>query len=135
MLSERVEICEMDPPNLYPELTAILPARRASCEAMDALFVAAARAVGLAARLNPANEAKEVWSEGAYCPLIPGRKADAMLVLVEKSGRELQYGVHFSVGVLENGAFRTLHLYGSTLKGRLEIPVFAGKYRVLKTIC
>ena len=41
------------------------------------------------------------------------------------------YGVHFTVGVLENGVYRTLHLHDCMLRDELEIPVFAGRYRVV----
>lgn len=129
-LCEEIEICEMMPATLTPELCSMVHAGKAGRSALDALFVAAARANGIAARLNPGTGEKEIWS-GRWTALLPARQADAKLVLVEKSGSELVYGVHFTVGVKENGAFRTLSMNGTVLKGRLEIPVFAGKYRVM----
>lgn len=132
MMRDAIELCEMTPVTLTPDLRAMVRAKRASEAALDVLYVAAARANGIAARLNPVSMEKEIW-DGQWKSLLPTRKADAKLVLVEKSGRELVYGVHFTVGVKRGGAFHTLNLYGASLKGRLEIPVFAGKYRV--TVC
>ena len=130
-LEERLTLCDMGPANLTPDLRAVMRSGRCSADARDVLFVACARALGIAARLNPATGEKEFYDGAAYRALFPARQADAALILVNRSGRELQYGVHFTVGVLENGAYRTLHLYGRTLRETLEIPVFAGRYRVI----
>lgn len=129
-LCENIEICEMMPATLTPELCSMVHAKKAGRSALDALFVAAARANGIAARLNPGSGEKEIWN-GEWTALVPARQADAKLILTEKSGSELVYGVHFTVGVKENGAFRTLSMNGTVLRDRLEIPVFAGKYRVM----
>lgn len=129
-LCNEIEICEMTPVTLTPDLRAAARAKRASEAVLDVLFIAAARANGIAARLNPGSGEKEIW-DGEWKSLIPAKQADAKLVLVEKSGRELVYGVHFTIGVKEGGAFRTLSMNGTVLKDRLEIPVFAGQYRVI----
>lgn len=116
---------------LIPDLRAALRAGVAGAQTRNVLFIAAARALGIAARLNPATGEKEIWQKGGYVSLLPMRRADAVLTLREETGRELQYGLHFTVGVLEGGVYRTLRLYGSTLKASLEIPVFPGRYRVI----
>lgn len=129
-LCDAIELCEMTPATLTPDLRAMARAKKASLAALDVLFVATARANGIAARLNPGTMEKEIW-DGKWKSLLLARQTDAKLVLVEKSGRELVYGVHFTVGVKCGGAFRTLSMNGAVLKGRLEIPVFAGSYRVI----
>ena len=129
-LCEKMEICELMPSSLTPELCSMVHAKKAGRSALDALFVAAARANGMAARLNPGSGEKEVW-KGEWTALLPSRQADAKLILTEHSGRELIYGVHFTVGVKEGGAFRTLSMNGTVLKNRLEIPVFSGQYRII----
>lgn len=129
-LGEKYEICEMTPVTLTPDLRAVAKANCASEAVLDVLFVAAARANGIAARLNPGTGEKEIWNDG-WTALIPAKQADAKLVLTENSGRELIYGVHFTIGVKEGGAFRTLSMNGTVLKDRLELPVFAGQYRVV----
>lgn len=129
-LCEKYEISEMTPVTLAPDLRAAAKANALSETVLDVLFVAAVRANGLAARLNPGTGEKEIW-DGGWKSLIPAKQADASLVLTDQSGRELVYGVHFTVGVKEGGTFRTLGLNGTVLKGRLELPVFAGQYRVI----
>ncbi len=129
-LSNEIEICEMTPVTLTPDLRAVANAKRASEAVLDVLFVASARANGIAARLNPGTGEKEVW-DGEWKSLLPAKQTDAKLVLVNSSGRELIYGVHFTIGVKEGGAFRTLSMNGTVLKDRLELPLFAGKYRVI----
>lgn len=128
-LKDRVTLCAPEPPAFAPG--DVLESGVGSAAALDALFVAAARAQGLAARLNPATGEKEVYADGAYRVLLPGRQADGKLVLTEASGRELLYGTHFTVGLLENGAYRTLALPGAALRNRLELPVPPGRYRIL----
>ena len=130
-LKERLTVCAMEPATLVPDLRAVIRAGRCSEAVMDVLFVACARALGMAARLNPATGEKEYFDGSGYRALFPARQADAKLTLINRSGRELQYGVHFTVGVLENGVYRTLHLYDCTLRDEMEIPVFAGSYRVV----
>jgi len=131
-LKEKYEICEMTPVTLTPDLRAAAKAERLSESVLDVLFVAVARANGIAARLNPGTGEKEVWN-GAWESLIPAKQTDAKLVLVNTSGRELVYGVHFTIGVKEGGAFRTLSMNGTAMKERMELPLFAGEYRV--TVC
>lgn len=129
-LQDAIEICETTGVSLTPDLRAMVKVKKAGEADLDVLFVAAARANGIAARLNPGSGEKEIWN-GEWKALLPAKQADARLVLVEKTGRELVYGVHFTVGIKEGGAFRTLSMNGTVLKGKLEIPVFAGKYRVM----
>ena len=130
MLCNEIEIREMTPVTLTPDLRAAANAKRASKAVLDVLFVAAARANGIAARLNPGTGEKEIWDD-EWKSLIPAKQTDAKLVLVNASGRELVYGVHFTIGVKEGGVFRTLSMNGAVLKERMELPLFAGKYRVI----
>lgn len=129
-LCNEIEICEMTPVTLTPDLRAVAKAKRASEAVLDVLFVAVARANGIAARLNPGTGEKEIWN-GGWESLIPAKQTDAMLTLVNASGRELVYGVHFTIGVKEGGAFRTLSMNGTVLKERMELSLFAGQYRVI----
>ena len=130
-LKARLTLCAMEPATLIPDLRAVIRAGRCNETVMDVLFVACARALGMAARLNPATGEKEYYDGDCYRALFPARQADAKLVLKNCSGREMLYGVHFTVGVLENGVYRTLHLHDCMLRDELEIPVFAGRYRVV----
>ena len=113
---------------LVPDLRAALRAGRAAPMVRDILFVAAARACGIPARLNPAGGEKEVW-DGAWRPLLPMEKG--WLRLTSPTGAPKVYGVDFTVGILENGAFRTLSFWGETLENLWEREVPAGVYRAV----
>ena len=89
---------------------------------------AAARACGIPARLNPAGGEKEIW-DGAWRPLLPMEKG--RLRLTSPTGAPKVYGVDFTVGILENGAFRTLSFWGETLENLWEREVPAGVYRAV----
>ena len=113
---------------LVPDLRAALRAGRAAPMVRDILFVAAARACGIPARLNPAGGEKEVW-DGAWRPLLPMERG--RLRLTNPTGAPKVYGVDFTVGILENGAFRTLSFWGETLENLWEREVPAGVYRAV----
>ena len=113
---------------LVPDLRAALRAGRAAPMVRDVLFVAAARACGIPARLNPAGGEKEIW-DGAWRPLLPMEKG--RLRLTSPTGAPKVYGVDFTVGILENGAFRTLSFWGETLENLWEREVPAGVYRAV----
>jgi len=128
-LTENIELCEMEPVTLIPDLRAVWTARKASTLVLDVLYVAVCRAFGVAARLSPASREKEYY-DGEWKALMPGRQSDAKLVLVNKSDRELYFYAHFTVARLENGVFQPLMLFGTQVKDRVEIPVMSGCYRV-----
>lgn len=130
LLSDRTELCEMDPVTLTPDPRAVWISAKASEPVLDVTFVAVARSLGVAARLNPATGEKEYYDDG-WKALVPARQMDAKLVLVNPTGRELIYSNHFTVSRLENGEFKALEMYGTPLKERMEIPVLAGQYRVM----
>ena len=113
---------------LVPDLRAALRAGRAAPMVRDILFVVAARACGIPARLNPAGGEKEIW-DGAWRPLLPMEKG--RLRLTSPTGAPKVYGVDFTVGILENGAFRTLSFWGETLENLWEREVPAGVYRAV----
>ena len=113
---------------LVPDLRAALRAGWAAPMVRDILFVAAARACGIPARLNPAGGEKEIW-DGAWRPLLPMEKG--RLRLTSPTGAPKVYGVDFTVGILENGAFRTLSFWGETLENLWEREVPAGVYRAV----
>lgn len=130
-VAERVSLCDAEPAALIPNLYAAWESARCGAVARDILFVALCRAHGIAARLNPANGEKEFWDGSGYTAIEPSRRADARLILRNASGTPLQYGVHFSIGVLRGGAFETLDLWGKTLENHLDLSVSAGQYRVI----
>ena len=126
-IEARVRSVHSDFP-LVPDLRAALREGRAAPMVRDILFVAAARACGIPARLNPAGGEKEIW-DGTWRPLLPMEKG--RLRLTSPTGAPKVYGVDFTVGILENGAFRTLSFWGETLENLWEREVPAGVYRAV----
>ena len=129
-LCAKLNRCEMEPARLLPDLADLLDYGWGSAQARDVLFVAAARARGIAAKLDPATGEKLYWKDGTWRALFPARQATARLTLRNGVGRPLAGGVDFSVAVLENGAFRPLELFGSALDRELALPLSPGRYRV-----
>lgn len=129
LLTQRIRICEMMPATLIPDLWAVWEKGRASRQVLDVLYVAAARSLGIAARLNPASDEKEFYQDG-WQALTPAKALSSRLVLVNGAESELIYSTHFSVALLEEGTFKTLEWFGEVLKDRMEIPVRSGQYRV-----
>lgn len=130
-LQFRFLFCAMFPRSLIPRMRAVWKTNRFSRTVRDILFVNICRANGIAARLNPMTGEKEWWNDGAYEAVIPQRKPDAALVLLNKKGRVMRYGTDFSVARLEHGTYHTLKMTGAEIEKRLTIPVSAGHYRVI----
>lgn len=131
MLNDRITRMETTGTKLVPDFRAILRCGKCPEIAFDQLYVACARALGMAARLNPLTSEIETWADGAYRALIPARQADASLKLVNTAGRELRYGPDFTIAVQENGVYRTLWLHDTVLRDELVLPLFQGRYRVM----
>ena len=131
-LCAKLSRCEMEPARLMPDLANMLERGWGSEKARDVLFVAAARALGMAARLDPATGEKQVWRDGDWHALLPGRQASACLVLRNGAETPLTCGVHFAVAALENGAFRPLALENLELpkQGEIALKLAPGKYRI-----
>lgn len=130
-LCERVNLIQMEPNGLAPDLSALLEFGWSSEELRDVLFVAACRALGFAARLSPLSAAKEIWTEGGWRALLPDEAETAALRLENAAGQTLTAGVHFSVAVQKHGLWQTLRLYGTPLEEALELRVAPGRYRVM----
>ena len=125
----RVRAEDMRPRGLTPDSRAALEQGVSTPLGRDILFVALCRVNGIPARLDPVTGEKQYYAGGAYRPL--SGEAPARLRLLNRSGRTLTGGVHFSVSALEGGAFRKLSLYGVQLKDALDVALPAGRYRVM----
>lgn len=130
-MQPRFSICKMFPQTLIPRMRAVFEAKRCSALMRDILFVNICRAHGIAARLNPATGEKEVWKDGAYEAVLPQEKSSARLILIKENRKEARCGVDFSVARLEEGQYRTFKLNGAETEGNVEIPISAGRYRVI----
>ena len=130
-LLKRVNLIQMEPGGLVPDLASLLEFGWSSGELRDVLFVAACRALGFAARLSPLSAAKEVWTEYGWRALLPEEAETATLRLENAAGQTLTAGVHFSVAAMKRGLWQTLRLYGKPLEDALELRAAPGKYRVM----
>ena len=130
-VSARVQLRETESAALCPNLRAAWEAGFGSGRTRDALCVSICRAHGVAARLNPVSGAKEFWDGGRYRAVEPQAQPTARLTLRNRAAQPLEYGVHFSIGALQNGVFETLRLGNISLADTLTLPVAAGKYRAV----
>ena len=109
-----------------------LTVKNASPLSQRILFVSICRALGVAARLNPADQTAEYWAEGRFAAVERAWRGECTLLLEGEAGESWQYGADFALGILEDGAYRTLDLSGERWTGsRLEITVSAGEYRII----
>ena len=124
-ICRRVALCDAEPESLLPDLAALPGYGRGGAAARDALFVAAARALGMAARLDPVTGVKQVYANGAWRALLEAEAAGARLALENASGRTLAAEADFSVSAYRDGGFQPL-----ALGDRLELALAPGAYRV-----
>lgn len=112
---------------------AVLAEGCADRTSMDVLFVHACRALGIAARINPATGAKEAYAmaDGGFMPVGEKPLQQGVLSLRTEAAQPLEYGVHFTIGRLRQGVYETLRLENVLLYGALALPVPVGHYRVL----
>lgn len=98
------------------------------------LFVAAARSLGIPARLRPSDGAMECWDREAedFCPIRREERTESWLLFRKKSGEQLQYAQHWTVAREMGGGYRTLRLEDRVWKGdTLELPAVPGSYRIV----
>ena len=113
-----------------PDLRRVLETGACAAPTLDALFVACARALGFAARLNPATQVKEIW-DGAWRPLLPETAQTGNLRLVNASADALSGGTDFGLERLEGGLWTPLELDGTVLSEALTLTLPAGIYRLV----
>lgn len=128
--------------DLVADVRAVLRCGVCATLSLKTLFVAACRALGFPARLNPVTGVPEYGCEGAFRPLPVGHTlaCDAetvgaceqgSLTLVNESGREMNYFQQYSVARLTNGTYESLVMWGEVLRDRQTLSVEPGEYRVL----
>lgn len=102
----------------------------------DIFFVAACRTFGIPARLNPETQIPEYnkngqWLRAAFDPEIIAQPEKGMLKLTEKGNLVTpQYYLHYTIGFLKNGFYRTLEFpEGSSLTNASKpIELEVGQY-------
>lgn len=106
--------------------------RCADLRAQRLLFVAACRALGVAARLDPHSGAAEYRSGESYLSPEEGRTVSAALRLEKQPGETWQTDADFGLSVLAPDGWQPLELSGLAWQGDcLTVPLCPGVYRIL----
>ena len=106
--------------------------RCADLRAQRLLFVAACRALGVAARLDPHSGAAEYRSGESYLSPEEGRTASAALRLEKQPGETWQTDADFGLSVLAPDGWQPLELSGLAWQGDcLTVPLCPGLFRIL----
>ena len=120
---------ELDYDALFTTPAAALRTGFASPRSQDVLFVAICRALGVPARLNPADLQPEYWQNDAF---VAPRPRTATLSLVRPAGAAPKYFEDFTIARLDRGEYRTLDLSAAGWQGdALTFPAEPGEYRLL----
>ena len=96
------------------------------------LFVAIARTLGVAARLNPHDRSMEYMKNGRFVPVLARTEKNCTLIL--KAGETVQwkYFQNWSIAKLENGRYTSLKLGAENFEDQiLNLPLESGNYRIL----
>ncbi len=105
----------------------------------DIFFVAACRTFGIPARLNPETQVPEYnkngeWLRAGFDPEIAVQPEKGLLKLIEKNNPVTpQYYLHYTIGVLRNGFYRTLEFPEGAKLTNTEKPISleAGHYALV----
>ncbi|TLS50100.1 transglutaminase domain-containing protein [Paenibacillus antri] len=111
----------------------------------DILFVAAARSVGVPARLEPLDLRPQYWQAGEWrdarfgepeVPAAPGEKGTVVFSKAEASADvEAAYHLNFTIARLEDGLFHTLQIpFGEKDVYSKPYEVLAGLYRLTTAV-
>lgn len=105
----------------------------------DIFFVAACRSIGIPARLNPETQEPEYhhqgqWLRAAFGPAQGGQPERGMLrITAQNSPVAPQYYLHYTIGFLKDGFYRTLEFpEGGSLNSRQEpLELEVGDYSLV----
>lgn len=102
------------------------------------LFVAICRSLGIPARFNKGDQTISYFKDGNWTTLdTDGRqvlKTSTLTLVKENKEQDFDYYKNFSVAKLVNGVYESFRLGGASFEGdTLEIPVEAGRYRIITT--
>ncbi|MDD3920237.1 MAG: transglutaminase-like domain-containing protein [Eubacteriales bacterium] len=98
------------------------------------LAVTICRAFGFPVRLSPVSQEPEQYLQSGYVPLFPQEIPTASLTLKKETAASMLQRVHFTLGKLENGAYKTLSLPQEAVDRENAIALCDGDYRLLTGI-
>lgn len=136
-ICEKVELPKEDAyDTLRMKPLSVLRGGRGSWQDRKNLFLAVARSLGVAARLNPITKAAEFYKDGAFCPAAPVKEEEEKTTLTFLAGGEKwTYMTDWGLERLEEHGYRPLDLEDEEwAQERLTVKVQPGDYRITTTI-
>lgn len=130
-LKESVQIIEDQPPLLIPDFRAVYEKKRCPESAFRLFFIACARSLGIAARLDRKSGLIEVYRNGTYTRYFSSKADSACLCLHGEDGHELVYGVNYTVAERAEGVYRTLFPEKIAPDSTVELSLSPGSYRIM----
>lgn len=118
------------PANPYAALTAGRTDRRTK----TVLAITICRTFGYAVRLSPVSQEPEQYAGTAYVPLFPQEIPTADLTLKKETTASVMQRVHFTLGKLEDGVYKTLSLPQEAVDEEKAVALCGGDYRLLTGI-
>ncbi|WMJ89416.1 transglutaminase-like domain-containing protein [Anaerocolumna sp. MB42-C2] len=97
------------------------------------LFVAIARTLGLAARLNSRNDTMEYWNKTQFISLLENNiKLSSLLLISREEKITWSYYQNYTIAKYNKGTYTTLKLEGEVFKdGQLRLILEPGTYRII----
>lgn len=119
---------------LYPSLPGspkgTFRLKAGNAEARKTLFCALCRSLGVPARLSPEDGIPEYFADGAFHPLYGGAKT-ARLTLAAPEGQPGLSRQNYTLARYTGSGYESLRTGDIPAGGCLEIPLAAGRYRLL----
>jgi hypothetical protein len=123
---------------LYAAPDKLLKMGKGSTQSQKLLMVAICRTAGIPSRLNPTDLTVEYYREGAWY-MMEGKPAEqarncSLILRAAQEGVEFKYMSNYSVAVLSEGAYHTLHIKNDVWEDHsVRFMVVPGNYRILTT--
>lgn len=110
-----------------------LSVKIASEQSQKILFVAVCRSIGIPARLHPVDNSMEYWEGCGFKSVLESDgKVGTLCITSEKEETVWIYSHNWTLGRLEDGVYKTLHLDGKAWEtGGITLHVEPGEYRLL----
>lgn len=116
---------------LIPDFSRIYEMGLCPAAAFDVFFVACARALGIAARINRKDAVIEIYRNGVYEPLFSSDAESAVLRIESADGCALHYGINYTISELTGGVYRTLRLENTAPASNAAFSLRPGSYRIM----
>ncbi|WP_373217547.1 transglutaminase family protein [Ruminococcus sp. 5_1_39BFAA] len=132
-IEENLRSCtERERLTVYTVPAAALELGFAEMKSRRVLFVAIARTLGIPSRLNAVDGSMEYWKDGGFVSVLKSSEKSAHITITGEKDFSWNYFQNWSIARLEEDGYHSLVMWNVHLeKGRLELDVEPGEYRVL----